>query len=239
MAVAAASSSSLGSGVPFLLHSPARPQQGCLREGQGQGPVGRSEGTCMQGWGVGATEGPPPLTCRGARVIFLACREEGRGRLSQARPGRCSIPTFSYRLYRGVWGPETAGWRGRTPSLPGAGHQLPGHPGVGAGGSGPKVGQGNLEATLPHLVQSSWGGGRGGGSQRPRQWGGEVLGEAGPGREEAESGGRTSDLHPIICTGLSSELPSEARPELGVGLPWDGCGWRTGPFRTVLVALLG
>lgn len=53
--VAAASSSSLGSGVPFLLHSPARPQQGCLCEGQGRGPVGRSEGTCTRGRGVGAT----------------------------------------------------------------------------------------------------------------------------------------------------------------------------------------
>lgn len=67
VAAAAASSSSLGSGVPFLLHSPARPQQGCLCEGQGQGPVGRSEGTSMRGWGVGATWGPPPLTRGAAR----------------------------------------------------------------------------------------------------------------------------------------------------------------------------
>lgn len=95
MAAAAASSSSLGSGVPFLLHSPARPQQGCLCEGQGQGPVGRSEGTCMRGLGCGGDLGPTsPHLWLGERVIFPACREREEG--ACPRLGRAVV---AFRLF--------------------------------------------------------------------------------------------------------------------------------------------
>ena len=46
--------------VPFLLHSPAQPQQGCLCEGQG--PDGVAQGHLHAGWGVGVTWGPSTLT---------------------------------------------------------------------------------------------------------------------------------------------------------------------------------
>lgn len=75
-AAAAAWSSSLGSGVPFLLHPPARPQQGSLRDGQGQGLMGRSEGTCMQGWGWGRPGARLPSLVAGRRPSWPAERGE-------------------------------------------------------------------------------------------------------------------------------------------------------------------
>lgn len=51
-AAAAALPSRLAAG-PLSAPLSARPQQGCLREGQGQGPMGWHRGTCMRAgvWG--------------------------------------------------------------------------------------------------------------------------------------------------------------------------------------------
>lgn len=66
-------------GSPFCSIS-GWPQQCCKLEGQGQGPVGQSEGTCMQGWGAGATWSPTPFTPGGKRGQPSRSSERGNRR---------------------------------------------------------------------------------------------------------------------------------------------------------------
>lgn len=124
-AAAAASSSSLGSGLPFLLHSPARPQQGCLREGQGHARWGRARApACGSGVRGGLGPASPALMAWQEGDLPGLPVERGKRGLSQAGTGHWEHSTYSYGLYRGVWGPGNcpcgSGWHGGTPSFPGA-----------------------------------------------------------------------------------------------------------------------
>lgn len=70
--VAAALPSRLAAG-PLSAPLSARPQQGCLREGQGQGPMGWHKGTCMRA-GVWGDLGPvSPHWGYGGRATSRAC----------------------------------------------------------------------------------------------------------------------------------------------------------------------
>lgn len=70
-----------------------------------------------------------PHSCHGRRATFSAClpaclpAERGKRGPDPGWDGTFkSILTFSYGLYRGVWGPGNypcgSGWGGKTPSIP-------------------------------------------------------------------------------------------------------------------------
>jgi len=145
-------------GSPFCSTlRPGHSRAVCVR-GRGRGRWGRARAPAC-GAGVWGRPGArlPSLVAR-PESDFPGLRREGRGGLSQAGTGCRSIPTLSYGLYRGVWGPETTleaqggvtehppfqeqetSSRGRSlpPPLLGRGR---------GGASSPKVGQADLEAT--------------------------------------------------------------------------------------------
>lgn len=82
-----------------------------------------------------------------------------------------------------------------------------------AGGtSSPREGQWDLKATLPYPVQAK--------KPEAKAWQGGGGREGGRGREGVESAGESpGDLHPIIFTSWSSELPSEALAGVKGGVP--------------------
>lgn len=186
--------------------------------------MGPSTGTRMRGWGVGATFGPgSPHSWPARTATFLACLgREGEGTC----PGLGgavwkSIPIFLlWTVQRGL-GPGAlalqlgVGWQNTllSGSMKLAPGDTPFRAKVGAGGtSSPREGQWDLKATLPYPVQAK--------KPEAKAWRGGGGREGERGREGVESAGESpGDLHPIIFTSWSSELPSEALAGVKGGVP--------------------
>ena len=177
--------------------------------------MGPSTGTRMRGWGVGATWGPrSPYSWPARTATFRAClRREGRGHLSRAGRGRLEkhsdFSPMDCTEGFGAWGTGPAAQDGVAEHPPFWKHETssrrcPFHS-QGWGGALVAQGKGSGISRLPCLTQS-----------RPRS---QRQGREG-GREGVESAGESpGDLHPIIFTSWSSELPSEAPAGVKGGVP--------------------
>lgn len=156
-AAATALPSRLAAG-PLSAPLSARPQQGCLREGQGQGPMGWHKGTCMRAgvWGRLGARLPSLGPWRKGDLPGLPVKRGKRGPVPLGDWTLESNLTLYCTEGSGVLGIPLwprGGWWDTLHS--GSMKLAPGDaPCPGGGAASRRVGQGDSEAALPHPLQN-------------------------------------------------------------------------------------